>query len=213
MPKKIKNSSIEYLRDNNLIRKRLANDLINAGISKFSQLINMSDEQIMSIDWIGFKCLTQINELKAISENNVEFRDCSIYKHKIEKNFMDENGNHICIHCGKPYIPSNKNQRICSPECIKARANQKHIEYAKNNMKSLAENFKAWRKKNKVIKCTICGKPVDRTSDSFLIHKECVINDIKETIKSGQKISYAQYARLEKRNISIIDIREGKYGK
>lgn len=51
--------------------------------------------------------------------------------------------------------------------------------------------------------CLLCGQPTTNER----IHTGCVVDDIYDTIASGQKVTHLQRSRAHQKNISVDEIR------
>lgn len=122
-----------------------------------------------------------------------------------------------CVICGKdyePYVCYGKRQKTCSKECRQA-----YIKQCRNNhYYGLTEEQKKKakmqirEKRNGLVKCIICGKPVFRElyegEPLPRMHEECVKSDCINTINQGKALNKAQQSRLYARGWTITEFRE-----
>lgn len=122
-----------------------------------------------------------------------------------------------CIICGKefePYYALRNKQVTCgSKKCV----TQRNIQYTKSYY-AIEENNKRRKlhqRRHGTAYCRICGKKIERNHDlnfrvsNSTMHDECVINDVLETLKKGEKLSSAQVQRIYQRGYTIKELREG----
>ena len=110
-----------------------------------------------------------------------------------------------CPICGKDVERTSGAVKYCSEKC-RNEGNQMHYEL---RMKQIKESYVPVQ-----VMCKICGKPVLPERGTLRryarkqIHEECVINDVINTVRNGERISSCQMTRLVTRGLCMEDIRE-----
>jgi len=59
----------------------------------------------------------------------------------------------------------------------------------------------------KIRRCIFCDEPILGKTRTIM-HRECVIDDIYETLASGNKLTLEQKCRARNKNVSVMEIRE-----
>lgn len=120
-----------------------------------------------------------------------------------------------CGICGKEFETFRFNKQFCSPECRKVNQMRYAAEYREKNKDRIRE----WHRHQVVTgrrqgtsRCIICGELIRQSwmgyrRESKRMHDECVINDAKETLKAGGKLTESQRLRLHARGISIKELK------
>ncbi len=103
-----------------------------------------------------------------------------------------------CRQCGAEFQEDGTSRKYCCKECAVKAAKNSRIEW--NNHNRVYQRA--------VIKCPLCGREVApvRIGDTVYqqkIHDDCVVSDIINTVKSGNKLTKLQESR--KRRISLTN--------
>ena len=104
-----------------------------------------------------------------------------------------------CSVCGRLFDPIRYNQLTCSEECSR-----------KRNCERVKQNYKKNKDRTITRVCTICGKPIDydkeRSGRYAKMHEECVMKDLLDTVRSGNRLTDRQYNRMIARALTTKDL-------
>lgn len=100
-----------------------------------------------------------------------------------------------CIVCGKEFYARQSNYTLCSDECKKKRVAELNKKYMSDPVKReqhRLQSIESYRRRAKIIKCKICGKPVPPSDNSGRLsrkhyHEKCVIKEALQAISEGGK--------------------------
>lgn len=105
----------------------------------------------------------------------------------------------ICSECGKEFTPRTGKQLTCSRECSVIR-----------NRNRVRDNYKKYGHETKPKRCTICGEIIDYEKCGLrryaTMHEECLIKDLLDTVKRGDKLTDKQYNRMCARSLTTKDL-------
>lgn len=115
-----------------------------------------------------------------------------------------------CIICGKQFTPVLRHSTVqvtCGPECRKIYNNER------SRLRQQDPEFLAKKQRDyyatHVIRCLICGKPVNRV---FLegrliskprLHDECVYADCRNSLLCGKRLDHVQQLRLAAKGYGV----------
>ena len=104
-----------------------------------------------------------------------------------------------CSECGKEFKPKRYNQLTCSRECAEAR-----------NRNRVKANFHKYGHRTGPKRCTICGKVIDYEKENLrryaTMHEECLIGDLLDTVRKGERLTDKQYNRMTARSLTTKDL-------
>ena len=104
-----------------------------------------------------------------------------------------------CTECGRMFDPVRYNQLTCSPQCAKLR-----------NCRRVKNNYAAYGKNTEPRRCTICGEFIDYSKENkrryARMHEDCVIKDLLDTVRKGNRLTDLQYNRMKARCLNTKDL-------
>ena len=104
-----------------------------------------------------------------------------------------------CSECGKEFKPKRYNQLTCSSECARLR-----------NCRRVKSNYAKYGQATGPKRCTICGKVIDYEKENLrryaTMHEECLMGDLLDTLRRGDKLTDKQYNRMIARSLTTRDL-------
>ena len=115
-----------------------------------------------------------------------------------------------CIVCKQLFTPTlrhNNVQITCGPEC-RYIYNKEHARN-RQNMPEIKERRRKQYYDRRTTYCQLCGKPIerlhlnDKCTSTARMHEECVVEDCRNALLCGQRLTHAQQLRLLYRGYGI----------